>query len=92
LPIGIHTGWNFAEGSLFGTAVSGNTYGNSLTTAKLIGPDILTGGRFGPEASVVAVIVLSVVTTFLLWRIARLRRSVLPIWRIGRGEPAAIVA
>ncbi|HEY1542874.1 MAG TPA: type II CAAX endopeptidase family protein [Xanthobacteraceae bacterium] len=92
LPIGIHTGWNFAEGSLFGTAVSGNTYGNSLTTAKLIGPDILTGGRFGPEASVVTVIVLSVVTTFLLWRIARLRRSVLPIWRIGRGEPAAIVA
>ena len=92
LPIGIHAGWNFAEGSLFGTAVSGNTFGSSLTTAKLIGPDILTGGRFGPEASIVTVIVLLVVTAFLLWRIVRLRRSAPPIWHAGRGAPATIAA
>lgn len=93
LPIGIHTGWNFAEGSLFGTAVSGNNpFGSSLTTAKLIGPDILTGGRFGPEASIVTVIVLAVVTAFLLWRVARLRRSEPPIWRAGKGEAATIAA
>ena len=34
LPIGLHTGWNFAEGSLFGTAVSGNTVGSPLIRAK----------------------------------------------------------
>ncbi len=92
LPIGIHTGWNFAEGSLFGTAVSGNTVRDSLSTAKLIGPDILTGGRFGPEASIVTVVVLFVATAFLVWRIARLRRSEPPIWRAGKGEPAAVSA
>jgi membrane protease YdiL (CAAX protease family) len=88
LPIGIHTGWNFAEGSLFGTAVSGNSLGGSLATATLSGPEILTGGRFGPEASIVTVIVLFVATAFLLWRTARRRRSEPPIWRAGKGEHA----
>jgi hypothetical protein len=81
LPIGIHTGWNFAEGSLFGTAVSGNSLGASLTTGKLVGPDILTGGRFGPEASIITVIVLLAATVFLMWRIARTGRTEPPIWR-----------
>jgi len=89
LPIGIHTGWNFAEGSLFGTAVSGSNLGASLTRAKLVGPEILTGGRFGPEASIVTVLVLLVATAFLVWRIARLRRTEPPIWRAGKSEPAA---
>jgi hypothetical protein len=92
LPIGIHTGWNFAEGSLFGTAVSGNTYGSSLITAKLTGPEILTGGRFGPEASIVTVIVLGATTAFLVRRIAQLQRSDPPIWHLGRDERAAIAA
>jgi membrane protease YdiL (CAAX protease family) len=90
LPIGIHTGWNFAEGSLFGTAVSGNSVGNSLSTAKLVGPEILTGGRFGPEASIVTVIILLVATAFLMWRIARLGGTEPPIWRAGKDEPAAV--
>lgn len=92
LPIGIHAGWNFAEGSLFGTAVSGNTVGASVTTAKLIGPVILTGGRFGPEASIVTVVVLLVATTFVVWRIARLRCSEPPIWRAGKSDPVPITA
>jgi hypothetical protein len=89
LPIGIHAGWNFAEGSLFGTAVSGNTVGGSLITAKLTGPEILTGGRFGPEASIVTVVVLLFATAFLVWRIARLRRAEPPIWRARESEPVA---
>jgi len=92
LPIGIHAGWNFAEGSLFGTAVSGNTVGGSLITAKLTGPEILTGGRFGPEASIVTVIVLFVAAAFLVWRITRLHRAEPPIWRAGKGEPAPVSA
>jgi uncharacterized protein len=87
LPIGIHAGWNFAEGSLFGTAVSGNSLGASAIRAKVAGPEILTGGRFGPEASIVTVIVLLVATGLLVWRIAALRRVEPPIWRAGK--PAA---
>jgi hypothetical protein len=63
-----------------------------VTAAKLIGPEILTGGRFGPEASIVTVIVLVLATAFLVWRIARLRRTEPPIWRAGKSEPAVVGA
>ena len=89
LPIGIHAGWNFAEGSLFGTAVSGQNLGASLIEAKVAGPELLTGGRFGPEASLVSVIVLLVATGFLVWRIAALQRVEPPIWRAGKAAPSS---
>jgi membrane protease YdiL (CAAX protease family) len=55
LPIGIHTSWNFAEGSLFGAKVSGYAMPRSLFHSTLSGPPLLTGGAFGPEASVIAI-------------------------------------
>jgi len=54
LPIGLHFGWGFVEGGVFGTAISGHGY-HGLLHVSLTGPDLLTGGAFGPEASVVAV-------------------------------------
>ena len=57
LPIGIHAGWNFAEGSIFGMTVSGFSGGkSSLIRGTLHGPTLLTGGAFGPEASILAVV------------------------------------
>ncbi len=55
LPIGIHFGWNFAEGPIFGTSVSGGASAHGLLRGELHGPSALTGGAFGPEASIVAV-------------------------------------
>src|SRR5471030_2266301 len=52
LPIGLHLGWNFAEGSIFGMAVSGGSQKGSLITGELHGSNLLTGGVFGPEASI----------------------------------------
>jgi uncharacterized protein len=92
LPIGIHTGWNFAEGSLFGTAVSGGNLDASAIRAKLAGPELLTGGRFGPEASIVTVTVLLVATIILVWRVARLQRAEPPIWRAAEKAPPTISA
>jgi len=43
-------GWNFTEGGVFGAALSG-TPAKGLLNAPLHGPDALTGGEFGPEAS-----------------------------------------
>ena len=57
LPIGIHLGWNFAEGGVFGAAVSGFASGKGMFSVTLSGPTLITGGKFGPEASVVAVAV-----------------------------------
>lgn len=57
LPIGMHWGWNFAQGSIFGFSVSGTDGGASLIKPMLTGPQWLTGGEFGAEASVVAIVI-----------------------------------
>jgi membrane protease YdiL (CAAX protease family) len=64
VPIGLHLAWNFAQGYLFGTAVSGKDLGGSIavSTAHAGAPAWLTGGAFGPEASVAALLLVSAVT------------------------------
>ncbi len=56
-PIGLHLGWNFTEGGIFGVSVSGFAGGKGIFAVALRGPTVLTGGKFGPEASIVAVTV-----------------------------------
>ena len=80
LPIGLHCGWNFAQSSMFGTAMSGFDTGPGLIVGTLNGPSILTGGQFGPEASIMALIVVFAVAAYLVWRIAKLGRAEPPIW------------
>lgn len=65
LPIGLHFGWNFTEGGIFGAAVSGGTY-HGLIANTLSGPAIWTGGAFGPEASAVAVITCLPIVAILM--------------------------
>jgi membrane protease YdiL (CAAX protease family) len=63
VPIGLHFAWNFAQGYLFGATVSGGTLGGSVavSTARPGAPTWLTGGAFGPEASVFAFILVGAV-------------------------------
>ena len=79
-PMGLHAGWNFSEGSLYGLSVSGFTAKNALTQGSLSGPVILTGGAFGPEASIVAVLLCFGAATHLLSRAAKRGRIQPPLW------------
>jgi len=56
VPIGLHFGWNFAASGLFSTEVSGNDTPQGLLDAVTSGPVLLTGGDFGPEGSLFAVL------------------------------------
>jgi len=56
LPIGLHVGWNFTQGGVFGAAVSGSA-SSGLLRGSLTGADWLSGGVFGPEASIIAIAV-----------------------------------
>ncbi len=50
LPLGLHTGWNFFESTVFGYPVSGMSGLPRLIHHQVSGPELLTGGEFGPEA------------------------------------------
>jgi uncharacterized protein len=69
LSIGMHIGWNFFEGVVFGFPVSGLTI-YPLTRIVITGPDIWTGGQFGPEAGLIVLpaLVLGVILTYIYTR------------------------
>ena len=77
VPIGLHFAWDFMESGIFGVADSG-TASSGLLRTGLSGPTVLTGGSFGPEASLIALLVCAVPTVLFLRSAARnglLRRA-----------------
>ena len=69
VPIGMHWAWNYLEGGVFGCAVSGTPLDyRPLITPRISGTDLLSGGAFGPEASIICVAIgmgISIVYTML---------------------------
>lgn len=66
VPIGIHWAWNYIQGNFFGLAVSGTDAGDSILATTVNGPNIITGGAFGPEASIISVILGTFLALVLL--------------------------
>ena len=86
--IGVHAAWNFTQGWIFDVPVSG-TDQNGLVEAQLSGPELLSGGAFGLEASVIAMVVATGVGVALLVLAIRQGELVRPWWvrrRLARAE------
>lgn len=81
VSIGLHAGWNFTQGTLFGAAVSGTDFGGAIarSTARAGFPTWLTGGEFGPEASLPALVICTSVglaTLWMAWKAGRFARPI----------------
>lgn len=74
LPIGIHWAWNFMEGNIFGFYVSGNPENYRILTPSISGPNIYTGGNFGPEASIISIILGMFLSAWFIWRYYKFQR------------------
>ena len=83
VSIGVHAAWNFTQGYVFGAAVSGGAVGPALahSVARPDASVLLTGGSFGPEASLPALLVCTSVgvgTLWLAWKRNRFNVATLP--------------
>lgn len=63
-PIGAHLTWNYLQGPIFGFEVSGNKI-NSLFEQKPNGHELLTGGNFGFEGSIILTLFLMISIFFM---------------------------
>lgn len=67
--IGLHIAWNLFEGAVFGFPVSGDKEGASLVAIHQLGPPLVTGGAFGPEAGLSGIAAsLLGIAVFMAWR------------------------
>ena len=56
IPAGLHAAWNFFQGGIFGFPVSGMPHRSTLLQIRETGPDLMTGGSFGPEAGLMGIL------------------------------------
>jgi len=70
VSIGVHAAWNFTQGWVWGARVSGIPVRESLylSAPRPGAPDWLSGGAFGPEASVPAMVIGTGVAVVVLHR------------------------
>ena len=64
LPIGMHLTWNFFQGPIFGFEVSGIET-KSIINQSVRGNEIITGGAFGFEGSILATILIITIIVYL---------------------------
>lgn len=82
---GLHTAWNFCQGPIFGFEISGSGISfDSLLRPQIQGPELLTGGAFGIEASLIAVLLGLALGVWYAARAIRAGRTVRALlWRTG---------
>jgi len=81
LGIGFHVAWNYTQSAIFSGIVSGNEASQGLVRSTIKGPDLLTGGSFGVESSVISLFLCTATGIVMLVMATRRGRIVPPIWK-----------
>ncbi|MCR4341240.1 MAG: hypothetical protein NUW01_15290 [Gemmatimonadaceae bacterium] len=76
LPFGLHFAWNYAQGPVFGFALSGGKpVRGTFVQQENVGPAWFTGGEYGPEGGAVGFVgralVLALVLAWIAYRRGR---------------------
>lgn len=78
IPIGLHMTWNFFQGNVFGFPVSGMNTPATIIAIQQGGPELWTGGPFGPEAGLIGLVAIAIgMVLTALWVKVRYGRAVL---------------
>lgn len=83
LSIGFHMAWNYVQSAIFSGIVSGGVSDPGLIRSNIKGPEVLTGGSFGLESSVIAFTFCTATGIVLLIMAVRQGRIVPPVWKRG---------
>ena len=79
LPIGLHAGWNLTQGEILDVNVSGLTM-DGLVDARTSGSELLSGGQFGFEGSIIALILATAVGLWYVIRAVNKGEVMRPWW------------
>jgi len=96
VPMALHASWNFTQGFVYDVPVSGIDQ-EGMVEAKLSGNALLSGGAFGLEASLIAMVIATAAGVWLVWRAIRAGEVVRPWWvrrraALAGGEAAELAA
>lgn len=79
--IGFHMGWNFVQEGIYSGVVSGGPAEPGLLKATIEGPAFWTGGNFGMEQSIFALVFCTTTGVILLLMAIRRDHVIRPIWK-----------
>lgn len=78
--MGFHMAWNDFQSAVFSGVVSGSVSDPGLLKARIEGPELLTGGTFGMEHSIVALVLCTTAGVLLLRNAIRRCHLMQPMW------------
>ena len=81
LSIGFHVAWNYTQSAIFSSIVSGNEASQGLVRSTVKGPDYLTGGNFGVESSLLALLLCTTTGIVMVVMAVKRGKIVPPVWK-----------